>query len=134
MIPHCKSSVATCHTVGFHYITVQYQYITIIQYSILLYNIKKCFTILYNTVQSCRLLYKTKITYFIIQKYTTGYGNFQKGLGKFLFFKLGCIRPPQSQFAPNIFLKTSVCTDVSQHLHKTNRINHFYNKSLRIFF
>ena len=46
---------------------------------------------------------------------------------------LRCIRPPQSQSVPNIFLKTSVCAEGSQQLPKTNRINKSYTKSLRIF-
>ena len=37
--------------------------------------------------------------------------------------RLRCVRPPQSQSWPNNFLKTSVCADVSQHLHETNMIN-----------
>ena len=32
--------------------------------------------------------------------------------------RLRCIRPPQSQCAPNLFLKTSMCADGSQQVHK----------------
>ena len=48
--------------------------------------------------------------------------------------RLRWIRPPQSQFGPNYFLKISVCADGSQHIHKTNKINSFYTKSLRKLF
>ena len=39
-----------------------------------------------------------------------------------------CIRPPQSQYGTNDFLKTSVYADGSQHLHEKNRINSFFHK------
>ena len=47
--------------------------------------------------------------------------------------RLRRVRPPQNQSRTNIFLKTSLCTDGSKHLHETNRINSCYTKSLRKF-
>ena len=35
---------------------------------------------------------------------------------------LRCIRPPQSQSEPNVFLKTSVCADESQHPHSVQSL------------
>ena len=42
-----------------------------------------------------------------------------------MIIRLRCIRPPKSHPATDNFLKTSVCTDSSQHIHETNGIVFF---------